>query len=1068
MWENWHSTRETFIGPGGGPARVLDSWGCFLMHLRQHARALWRPKSSARVLAALLAGAAILVAAPVSGTASAAGRVPHDSSFDWPQFHQGPLDQGYASNSTLSTSSAGSLGVAWATNMYAPALDSPVVAYDATLNETLAYIGTESGELEAINVANGQIVWGTWLGSPIRTTPVVSNGEVYAGTFNSPRIYNLNATTGAIVCSVAAPEPIEGTPTIDTPPGGVPTLYVGTNDSQSAPGPVMAINAATCAVEWSFTSYLQLSGSWVPVAYAMDAAGTPLILFGTADPDSTLYAVNALTGALVWTYSVADPKPGAYDIGAGATISAPGVNGFADGVAYVPSKLGIMYAVDLTTGALIWQTNFNKLAGAKEGGRSTAALDGNNLVFGYSGGLFDLNAITGTVIWQYKDPTSTEALSSPAIAGPPGSEVVAVGEIAGGVDVVSLATGAQLYRYQTGGYITASPAVTGGEIIIASADGFLYNFAVGGGSEATVPEATVTSPADSSSVANPGGNLTVSGTATDGIAVANVVVAIQSGGANGLWWDAATSSWSSGPVSNLATLTSPGATATTWSFSYPIPPGGGTYQVTADGESTTGQADGKAAVSSFAVAAATKGAHVKTNLTYVPPGSSVLLSGGGYTPGETVTVSLLGTTLLTETASSKGVLGSRKVLIPSKSPFGQTSLLATGATSGRSASVAITITNNWAQFGYSQAHSDFEPNDASLYNLVHPGGNIFLDPSWQYQAGSAVNTTPAVAGEVAYVGDAAGQLTAIDVHNGAPLWTWTEPGTAVAMTGSPAVDLVRHIVFVGTAAGTLYAISLSTHALLWSAQIGGVMSSPVFAGGNVYLTGSTQNGTSYIGSAWALAETTGAKLWSAVLPGAATATPTIDAANGNFIVGLLSGQIVNLNLATGAMKWMFTTSGAITAAATISGGTVFVGSADQKVYALSESTGAQVWSFATAGAVSDTGAVTNQLTPGGALELLIGSGDGYVYELDALTGQQMYRLNFGSAITGVAAVRGVALIETAKGVIGSARTYTDLDVWQYQTAGSLFTSPVIVDGAVYVGASDGHLYAFTSYGQSPT
>jgi hypothetical protein len=39
--------------------------------------------------------------------------------------------------------------------------------------------------------------------------------------------------------------------------------------------------------------------------------------------------------------------------------------------------------------------------------------------------------------------------------------------------------------------------------------------------------------------------------------------------------------------------------------------------------------------------------------------------------------------------------------------------------------------------------------------------------------------------------------------------------------------------------------------------------------------------------------------------------------------------------------------------------------------------------------------------------------------------------------------------------------------FQYQTSGGLITQPAIVDGAVFVGAGDGGLYAFTNHGQSP-
>ena len=233
----------------------------------------------------------------------------------------------------------------------------------------------------------------------------------------------------------------------------------------------------------------------------------------------------------------------------------------------MPSKLGIMYALDLTTGAQIWSTNFNQITGATEGGRSTAALDGHNLVFGYNGGLIDLNAVSGAKIWSYQDPAKAEVLSSPAIAGASGQEVVAAGDLGGGVDVVSLARGDSLYHYDSGGYITTSPAVSGGNVLIASSNGFLYNLAVGGGNDSQQPATTIATPADGSAVANPNGNLTVAGTASDATSVAKVEVAVQESGPNGSWWDAATGRWSSGPVANPATLASPGSGSTSWTRS---------------------------------------------------------------------------------------------------------------------------------------------------------------------------------------------------------------------------------------------------------------------------------------------------------------------------------------------------------------------------------------------------------------------------------------------------------------------------------------------------------------------
>jgi outer membrane protein assembly factor BamB len=785
---------------------------------------------SRRILCCFAAAACALVAglviASFQGVASSEASqlvvTGGSSAFDWAQFHQNPLLTGYASNSPLSTSNAAQLGVAWAADLYWPALDSPVVAYDASLGKTLAYIGTD---LVAVDVANGQIVWSDRLGSPIRATPLVSGGAVFAATFNSPRLYKLDASTGAIDCSVVAPQPIEGTPTAATPPGGVASVYFSTNDSQTASGPTLAVNASNCAIEWEFTGYAQRAGSWTAAAYALDATGEPLVVFGTSDPDTSVYGVDAVTGKEVWRFQASDPSPGAFDVGAGVDISPPGANGFADGVAYVPTKLGVMYALDLTTGAQIWSANFNTLMGASEGGRSTAALDGVNLVFGYNGGMIDLNALTGAKIWSYQDAAKAEVMSSPAIAGATGQEVVAAGDLAGGVDVVSLADGTQVFHYQTGGYITASPAVSDGNVLIASADGFLYDFAVGGGSDTQLPATAITAPADSSTIANPNGNLTVTGTATDPTAVAGVDVAVQQSGPDGSWWDAATGAWSSGPVANPASLASPGASSTSWSFSYPVPSGGGTYEVTAYAVSSSGQSDIHGARSSFTVSHTTTGPHIQASPAFIPPGASAHVYGAGFSPSEQITISLLGTTLATTTASSSGNLSSTPAKIPSNAVFGRTSLVATGTSSGKSASAPITIANNWDQFGYNAWHTGYEPNDAVLMNLVHPGANIFVDLAWHYQTGAAVQTSPAVANGVAYVANTAGQLVAIDVHNGAPLWTWSLP-SGNAIDGSPAVDPTKKLVFVAANDGTVDAVSTSAGHLMWSTAMARSTSRP--------------------------------------------------------------------------------------------------------------------------------------------------------------------------------------------------------------------------------------------------
>lgn len=495
---------------------------------------------------AVLALAPVLELAPVRAGAPLVQRSARSSSpqTNWPSLGDGPLHNGYAKNSPLSTSVAPSLGLRWATDLYSAALDSPVVYFDQSLRERLAFIGDEHGDITAVDMADGAIVWSRSLGSAIRATPVVFEGSVFVGTINPAHVFKLNASTGSVSCSASAPATIEGSPTAASPPGGVPTVYFGTY------GPLIAVRASDCSLEWSFTHFVIPSGTWDPIAYALDAKRRPLVLFGTADPDSRVYALDAVTGREVWRFASYNPAPHLYDVGAGVTVAPPGRFGIASGVAYVASKYGIMYALDLTTGRELWGSNFTALG--PDGTVSTAALAGTKLVFGTYHGLAAMDALTGQLLWHDEDPASDKVISSPAVAGS-SSPVVVTGDVAGDVEVVSLAHGSELYDYRTGGYVTASPAVSGGDVVIASTDGFLYDFGVGGGQQSHGTSATITSPLESAQLRHRPA-VTVEGDASASAGVARVVVAVQAGGPDGGWWDAATHSFAPGPVGNFVAV----------------------------------------------------------------------------------------------------------------------------------------------------------------------------------------------------------------------------------------------------------------------------------------------------------------------------------------------------------------------------------------------------------------------------------------------------------------------------------------------------------------------------------
>jgi outer membrane protein assembly factor BamB len=982
------------------------------------------------------------------------------SAYDWPELHRDPQLGGYAANATVSAANAAGLGVRWATDLHGAVLDSPVVAYDQSSGQTLGYVGTDTGDFFAIDMATGNIVWSVKLAGPVQASPLVSDGAVWVGTRTSPTIYKLDASTGAIDCShPMSSGMLFSSPVAATPPGGAASVYFA-DLSPTVAGTVLSVSEATCAIQWTFQGYQVTASSWDPLSYEVDATGEPLLLLGSSNPDDSAYALDAVTGAQVWRYQTAGN--GDDDIGSGLTVSPPGVNGFADGVVYVPGKDGFVYALDLTTGTDLWTASLGSQGSTPNESISTAALDGTNLVVGDAVGVSDFNAVTGALVWSYQTPATTqiappgpaEVDSSPAIAGPAGHEVVAFTDLSGALRVLSLATGTQLYQYQTGSWISGSPAVSNGDILFGSSDGFLYDMSAGSGN--AKPATAITSPTGGSTVANPDGNLTVSGTASDSTGVAAVVTAVRQGGSDGMWWDATTSTWSVTPVTEQAALVSPGATSSNWSVSFPVPPSGNAYRVDAYAVSVDGPAAVPAADDEFFVSPASGGPTLRVSPGFAAPGATVSVSGTGFGPNETVAVGLLGAVVGQAATGADGSLPATKVTLPPTAGFGLTALVATGATTGKAASGRIDISNNWPQLGGGPARIGFEANDPVTTDTVAPGQKILLDPAWHFSAGAAL-TAPAVVDQVVYTGDRKGILHALVVRNGTQLWTWHTP-TGAAITGAPAVDAAAGLAFAGAADGTLYAVHTSgpsAGTLAWSASLGGgSVQSPVFDGTEVYAASTG-------GTVAALSESAGSRVWSATVAGGASIAPSLDTARRVLLVPTV-GAVTALRASSGSSLWSFVLPGPTSPM--IGAGVVYIGSTNHDMYAVSESTGQQIWSTSTGGAIQDSGALSER-SNGSVTGLYVGSADGRMYFLQPSTGAVLRRVTMGASARGLA-MAGNTVLAATNGLVEGVRTFGEL-IWSYGTKDGLLRPPAVVNGTFFATGQNGTLWAFTPYGAPP-
>ncbi|HEV2377626.1 MAG TPA: PQQ-binding-like beta-propeller repeat protein [Streptosporangiaceae bacterium] len=431
----------------------------------------------AACLGGMLAVAGTAGALPLLGTGHGHAPARVGTFADWPMFRGDPLHSGVSADTTIGSANVHTLTAGWTATLGTSSFTSPAVATSASLGKALVYAGA-NGSFDAYPATGGTPVWTFKTGKgggAIETSPDVFQGVVYIAS-TAGTIYALNASTGALLCSYKTGQLIQASPVVvDAPDGSGPVVYEGTDPG--APGQELAVYGpgnthGSCALDWQFTAFqVSPGGSWSSPAYGTDAHGTPLLVFGSVDTDDSVYALNATTGALAWRYNTSSTA--LFDVGSAPTISAPGVNGFADGVVYAVAKDHSVYAIDLTTGSLVWS---RALVVGSNGDVSGTALAGDTLFTGSDTGMYSLNATTGAILWHVQ-PTHT-FYASPVVTGPAGKQVVVVGNNEGRLYAFNPATGAIRWtqRPTTKGF-WASPAVSQGTIYDIGLDGVLRSYA---------------------------------------------------------------------------------------------------------------------------------------------------------------------------------------------------------------------------------------------------------------------------------------------------------------------------------------------------------------------------------------------------------------------------------------------------------------------------------------------------------------------------------------------------------------------------------------------------------------
>jgi len=414
------------------------------------------------------------------------------------------------------------------------------------------------------------------------------------------------------------------------------------------------------------------------------------------------------------------------------------------------------------------------------------------------------------------------------------------------------------------------------------------------------------------------------------------------------------------------------------------------------------------------------------------------------------------------------------------------------------------------------AQSTFHGDNARTGVFRSPAPAAAPTVVWKFQTDAPLFSSAAVAGGVVYVASDDSFLYALDESTGALKWKFETQGRAAS---SPAVR--DGVVYFGSYDGNFYAVDAATGKQKWKFEteyerrfaapgIHGntparqfipdawdfYQSSPVVDRGRVYF-GSGD------GNVYAIDAVSGGLRWKFKTGDVVHSSPAI--AGDTLYIGSFDTWLYAIDADRGTERWRFKTGEdpvrhnqtGLTSSPVVVDGTVYFGCRDAHVYAVDAVTGKQKWAFYTDhGWVSATPAVRGDT-------LYVGTGSNLKFlALDTATGSPRYSIPIKSAIFSSVALAGnLAIVGTFSGELDAYDTATGALVWQFTTdarkadprhifkadgtldpevlgrsmfsdfenmyvmmdkrlsVGSILASPVVDNGTVFVGTTEGILYA---------
>lgn len=342
--------------------------------------------------------------------------------------------------------------------------------------------------------------------------------------------------------------------------------------------------------------------------------------------------------------------------------------------------------------------------------------------------------------------------------------------------------------------------------------------------------------------------------------------------------------------------------------------------------------------------------------------------------------------------------------------------------------------NEWEMFRLNPAHTAFTSMNQTL-----DGAELL----WRFPTNRAVHSSPAVSGDLLFIGSRDHYVYCFNASSGLPVWAHK---LGWEVWPSPAID--KHQVYVGADDGYVYALNITSGETVWRTSIGEapVRSSPTLVDGKIYIG-------SGAGGLYCLNASTGGVVWVASTWQQVWSTPAVS--DGAVFFACDDYDVHAVNASTDQEIWR-AHAGCMQSSPSVSGGKVYVGSVDGYVVCLNASDGGRVWQFQT----DDQCQVES--SPAVAYGYVyVGSHSGYLYCLNMETGSLVWKARTGYWIISSPAVYGGNVyVGSEDHCIYCFDAQTGVQKWRYETGSLIESSPTIVNGKLFVGSDDFNIYAF--------